>query len=186
MTGLKASPVTAAGLKASPVTAAGLKASPVTAAGLKASPVTAAGLKASPVTAASLKASPVTAPKTSPVTAVKKSPAPGLKTSPLNGKRSVGSGGQSSVQNLFSKAGKAGKMTDKIEVTTAATEVKEAGGEAVSLGLDSVARDSPSTLTNVTAKRVKAPKRRPPSSIFLKENVRLYKIGRINFSLFCN
>ena len=30
-----------------------------------------------------------------------------------------------------------------------------------------------STLTSVTSTRVKAPKRRPPSSIFLKENVRI-------------
>jgi len=35
--------------------------------------------------------------------------------------------------------------------------------------LDTVNRES--TLTNVTAKRVKAPKRRPPSSIFLKDNI---------------
>jgi len=66
--------------------------------------------------------------------------------------------------NLADKFGMLAEEQDREDVI----EVVKTPTEKGSL-LDTVNRES--TLTNVTAKRVKAPKRRPPSSIFLKDNI---------------
>jgi len=128
---------------------------------------------------ASTKAAPVTvAGDTKTVTAktsassVLKTVTAAVKTGPLTGKTALlghtaSSSGLAVPKAVAPKAGP--KMTDnKAPVTEVKAEAKPDNLD-LKLGLDSV--EGHSTLTNVTAKRVKAPKRRPPSSIFLKENI---------------
>jgi len=134
----------------------------------------------SSVTASTKAAAPVTVvgdtktvtAKNSAASSVLKTVTSAVKSGPVTSKTALlgHTGSSSGLTVPKATAPKAGlKMTDnKAPVTEVKSEAKPDNLD-LKLGLDSV--EGHSTLTNVTAKRVKAPKRRPPSSIFLKENI---------------